>query len=48
MDALLDHPDSGMSQWDTSNLGTCGKGEIFVQDINPLRKMYKLKHMYED
>ena len=42
----MDHLDFGMKPWDIEDPIT-GKREIFIEDKNILRKMYKLKHLYE-
>ncbi|WP_458718832.1 hypothetical protein [Candidatus Nitrosocosmicus sp. R] len=42
----MDHIDFGMKPRDIEDPET-GKREIYVEDKNNLRKMYKLKHMAE-
>lgn len=48
IEMFMDHLDFGLYPWDTNNIESGEKGEIYVQDINVLRKMYKLKHLYEN
>ncbi len=43
---FVDHLDFGMKPWDIEDPET-GKREIYVEDKNILRKMYKLKNIYE-
>ena len=42
----MDHIDFDMKPWDIEDPKT-GKREIYVQDKNILRKMYKLKKIYD-
>ena len=43
----MDHLDFELKPWDVEDPET-GKKEIYIQDKNILRKMYKLKHIYEN
>jgi len=47
IEMFMDHIDFGLLPWDTEDFES-GKKEIYVQDKNVLRKMYKLKHLYEN
>ena len=42
----MDHLDFELKPWDIEDPET-GKREIYVEDKNILRKMYKLKNIYE-
>jgi len=44
---FMDHIDFDLKPWDVEDPET-GKKEIYIQDKNILRKMYKLKHIYEN
>ncbi len=44
---LTDHLDFDYEPSDIENTGT-GKKEIYFEDKNILRKMYKLKHLYDN
>lgn len=46
IEMFMDHLDFDMKPWDIEDPET-GKREIYVQDKNILRKMYKLKNIYE-
>ncbi len=46
VEMLMDHLDRDMKPWDIEDPKT-GKREIYVEDKNILRKMYKLKQIYE-
>ena len=43
----MDYLDFDMKPWDIEDPET-GRKEIYIEDKNILRKMYKLKHMYEN
>jgi hypothetical protein len=46
IEMFMDHLDFDLKPWDIENPET-GKREIYIQDKNILRRMYKLKHIYE-
>ena len=46
IEMFMDHLDFELKPWDIEDPET-GKKEIYIQDKNILRKMYKLKSIYE-
>lgn len=47
IDMFMDDLDFDMKPWDIEDPET-GKREIYVEDKNILRKMYRLKHLHEN
>jgi len=47
IEVFMDHLDFDTRPWDIEDPET-GKREIYVEDKNILRKMYKLKNIYEN
>jgi hypothetical protein len=47
IEMFMDHIDFDLKPWDIEDPET-GQKEIYIQDKNVLRKMYKLKHIYEN
>ena len=43
----MDHLDFDIKPWDIEDPET-GKKEIYIEQKNILRKMYRLKHLYEN
>ena len=44
----MDHLDFQLKHWDTEDPITGKTGVMYVEDKNLLRKMYKLKNIYEN
>lgn len=44
----MDHLDFEMFPWNVDDLEIEGKQPMYVQDMNDIRKMYKLKNIYEN
>jgi hypothetical protein len=48
IEMFMDHLDFGLLPWEIDDPETPGKkAPMYVQDLNMLRKMYKLKNIYE-
>lgn len=44
---FMEYLDFCLYRWDTPDPETGNKGETYIMDQTILRKMYKLKHIYE-
>ena len=47
IEMFMDHIDFELKPWDTEDPETGKTGVVYVEDKNVLRKMYKLKNIYE-
>ena len=48
IEMFMDHLDFEIKPWDTEDPITGKTGVVYVEDKNILRKMYKLKNIYEN